>query len=1359
MTEEHRRLEANRVGTAAWLAWGPYLSERQWGTVREDYSAGGDAWDYFSHEQSRSRAYRWGEDGIAGISDDRQRLCFSVALWNGVDPILKERMFGLTNGEGNHGEDAKEYWFYLDSTPTHSYLKALYKYPQGEFPYNDLVATNGRRGRDEFEYELIDTGIFAEDRYFDVFVEYAKAAPDDILVELTVHNRGPDQATLDLLPTLWFRNTWAWSPEGVAPSLERAGAGEVRIAHHELGEWVLSCESSAELLFCENETNNARLFGTPNVAQYVKDGINDYVVGGVEGAVNPEGRGTKVAARHKLTLEPGASTRVRVRLTAASARAKNPLGAGFDRVLKARRKEADEFYATVIDPSLDADSANVMRQALAGLLWGKQYYEYDVHAWLREHGVNPWSADGRAAGLRNTSWYHLDAGDVISMPDKWEYPWFAAWDLALQTVPLSLVDVDFAKGQMELLLGDRYLHPSGQIPAYEWNFSDVNPPLHAWAALFLYERERTIRGAGDPEFLERVFDRLLINFTWWVNRKDPDGNNLFQGGFLGLDNIGVFDRSAPLPGGGTLDQADGTAWMALYCQAMLQMALELTKHDPAYADMAVKFGMHFVWIAAAMSPPDGERDVGRGGRLLLRRDAVAGRQHAAVAGALAGRPAAAVRGDRDRARGARACPRAPSDVGGVRRQLQGFDPGARATARCGRARQALDVARRGAPAAADPGDHAGRGGVPRAVRDSRHLALPRRAPVRVRHRRAAVPRGLRAGGVEHRHVRRELELARAGVVSDEHRDPARAAPAARVLRRRAEGGVPDGLRRRDEPARGRRGDRSPADLDLRARPGRAAARVRRDRGVPVRPALARPAAVPRVLPRRQRGRPRRQPPDGLDRARRAAARAADRADDRSRAPRRGGLIDMRLPARPTIYEINTAVWLGELGCDLATVPAREWDRLAALRVDAVWLMGVWQRSPAGLEIAHHNPGLMSSFRQALPDLHADDVIGSAYCVRGYELEPRFGDPRSLATARDELAQRGLGLILDYVPNHVAPDHPWTTEHPDYFIRETDGTLANGKDPYFAPWPDVVQLNAFSPGLRAAVIDTLIAIAAQCDGVRCDMAMLMDNAVFARTWGARAGDPPEEDYWPAIISAVHATEPAFVFIAEAYWDMEWTLQQQGFDYCYDKRLYDRVVSGPAQSVRGHLQGAAAYQERLLRFIENHDEPRAADTFTPERQRAAAVAMSTLQGARMYHAGQLEGLHTHIPVFLARGPDQPADEALRAFYDTLLRAVADSNLRDGEWQLCECGGWPDNHSAEQLVAWCWRTNGQRHLVIVNLADQEGQAQVRLPWSDLAGRTWRLRNALDGEAFERDGDELQDSGLYVAMSPWEPYFLELA
>jgi hypothetical protein len=597
-TPEHLRLEEARTRAVPWKAWGPYLSERQWGTVREDYSAGGDAWSYFSHDQARSRAYRWGEDGIAGLSDDRQRLCLALALWNGADAILKERMFGLTNGEGNHGEDVKEYWFYLDSTPTHSYLKCLYKYPQRAFPYEDLIATNRRRGKHDMEYELLDTGIFAEDRYFDVVVEYAKAGPDDICMLVTAHNRGPEAATLHLLPTLWFRNTWSWGDEVERPTLAATDGG-VRAAHAELGEWTLAVDPSAALLFCENETNNQRLFGAPNASPYVKDGINDHVVDGAVEAVNPQRTGTKAAAHHVITVDAGGAASIRVRLSATAG------GPPFDEVLAARRREADEFYATVIPQDLPADDALVTRQALAGLLWGKQYYEYDVHRWLGEHGVNPWDPRAPRSGVRNVPWFHMVARDVISMPDKWEYPWFAAWDLAFHAAPLALVDVDFAKEQVELLLKTRYLHPNGQIPAYEWNFSDVNPPVTPWAALYVYEREVEQRGQGDRDFLARVFDRMLTNFTWWVNRKDPDDRSLFQGGFLGLDNIGIFDRSAPLPGGGRLEQADGTAWMALYCQWMLQIAVELAKDEPRYADMAMKFIAHFAWIAIAMDPPGG----------------------------------------------------------------------------------------------------------------------------------------------------------------------------------------------------------------------------------------------------------------------------------------------------------------------------------------------------------------------------------------------------------------------------------------------------------------------------------------------------------------------------------------------------------------------------------------------------------------------------------------------------------------------------------------------------------------------------------------------------------------------------------
>ena len=619
-TPEHERLEQARTGASAWKAWGPYLSERQWGTVREDYSAGGDAWNYFPHEHARSRAYRWGEDGIAGICDERQRLCLALALWNGADPILKERMFGLTNSEGNHGEDVKEYWFYLDSTPTHSYMKCLYKYPQAAFPYNDLVATNAHRGKLDMEYELLDTGVFNDDRYFDVVVEYAKAAPDDVLMLVTAHNRGPDEAPLHLLPTLWFRNTWSWGKDTPKPVLDVEPVGDataIRAQHAELGDWLMYAADSAALLFCENETNTERMFGIPNASPFVKDGINNHVVRGAEAAVNPARTGTKAAAQHVLTVPAGGSASIRIRLVArpgadaaaVPATAAAMLGSGFDEIFATRRTEADAFYAKVIPPSLRDDGSLVMRQALAGLLWGKQYYEYDVHRWLVEHGQSPWNPDAPASSVRNVAWFHMVAQDIISMPDKWEYPWFAAWDLAFHCAPLSLVDVDFAKQQVELLLKTRYHHPNGQIPAYEWNFSDVNPPVTAWAALYVYEREAEIRGEGDREFLARVFDRLLTNFTWWVNRKDPDDRNLFQGGFLGLDNIGIFDRSAPLPGGGTLEQADGTGWMALYCQWMLQIAIELAKHDPAYSDMALKFIAHFAWISIAMNPPGGVADL------------------------------------------------------------------------------------------------------------------------------------------------------------------------------------------------------------------------------------------------------------------------------------------------------------------------------------------------------------------------------------------------------------------------------------------------------------------------------------------------------------------------------------------------------------------------------------------------------------------------------------------------------------------------------------------------------------------------------------------------------------------------------
>ena len=568
-SEEHRLQEATQPDTP-WKKWGPYLSERQWGTVREDYSETGDAWNYFSHDQARSRAYRWGEDGLAGISDDHQRLCFALALWNGADPIIKERLFGLTNSEGNHGEDVKEYYFYLDSTPTHSYMKYLYKYPQRAYPYGDLVHTNSRRGRHEPEYELLDTGVFDGNRYFDVLAEYAKAAPEDILIRLSVTNRGPEAAPLHLLPTLWFRNTWSWTADAPRPSLGQldgpAGVSAVVATDTEGHEYTFSCEGSIPLLFTENETNAERIFHTPNRTPYVKDAIDTYIVHGGREAVNPARTGTKVAAHYALTVEAGATAVVRLRLTASAVGAsEKAFGPDFDATVRGREDEADAFYATITPARTSADEALVMRQALAGMLWSKQYFNYDVGEWLRGRGLDP--SNPRLFGIRNGAWAHMANEDIISMPDKWEYPWYAAWDLAFHTVALAPADLPFAKQQLLLMLSQPYLHPSGQIPAYEWNFSDVNPPVHAWAAWYIYLQEKVLRGKGDLDFLQQVFQKLVINFTWWVNRKDPSGLNVFQGGFLGLDNIGVFDRSAPLPTGGTLEQADGTAWMAFFCQA------------------------------------------------------------------------------------------------------------------------------------------------------------------------------------------------------------------------------------------------------------------------------------------------------------------------------------------------------------------------------------------------------------------------------------------------------------------------------------------------------------------------------------------------------------------------------------------------------------------------------------------------------------------------------------------------------------------------------------------------------------------------------------------------------------------------
>jgi hypothetical protein len=631
MTAEEKRLDESHQRTRHWKRWGPYLAERQWGTVREDYSPHGTAWEYFPHDHARSRAYRWGEDGIGGISDRHQRVCFALALWNGRDPILKERLFGLTGNEGNHGEDVKEYYFYLDSTPTHSYMKFLYKYPQAAYPYAWLVDENRRRGRRDPEFELLDTGVFEGNRYFDVFIEYAKASPEDILIKITAWNRGPDEAQLDLLPTMWFRNIWSFGGKHGHPKLWRVKdyqdggrptAAVVAAEESRYGARWLLAEGTPEMLFTENETNFQRLFNYPNATPYVKDSFNDYLLYGARNAVNPAQTGTKCAAHYRARIAPGASMTLRLRLTnidphpagfhaspeAFSARVEpahhtqtgNPFGEEFEKTFDMRRGEADQFYAHRFPQERSDDARNVLRQAMAGMLWSKQCFHYDVRTWLEGDPGQPPPPPERKKG-RNHDWTHLYNADVLSMPDKWEYPWFAAWDLAFHTVALALVDPDFAKEQLVLLLREWYMHPNGQLPAYEWAFSDVNPPVHAWAAWRVYKIEKRVRGRADRSFLERVFHKLLLNFTWWVNRKDPDGMNVFQGGFLGLDNIGVFDRSQPLPTGGHLEQSDGTSWMGMYCLNMLAIALELAREDPAYEDVASKFFEHFVYIAHAIN--------------------------------------------------------------------------------------------------------------------------------------------------------------------------------------------------------------------------------------------------------------------------------------------------------------------------------------------------------------------------------------------------------------------------------------------------------------------------------------------------------------------------------------------------------------------------------------------------------------------------------------------------------------------------------------------------------------------------------------------------------------------------------------
>jgi hypothetical protein len=594
---EKTRLEEDRLGAQPWRRWGPYVSERQWGTVREDYSATGDAWNYFTHDMARSRAYRWGEDGLAGFSDDQQRLCLALVLWNGKDPILKERLFGLSNSEGNHGEDVKEIYYYLDATPTNSYLKMLYKYPQNAYPYDWLVEENAGRSKEDGEFEVIDTGVFNDDRYFDVFVEYAKAGPEDILMTITAHNRGPEAAPLHVIPQVWFRNTWSWSRDAHRPRIQPIGPAAVGL-ESDLGIFWCHADGAPELLFCDNDTNVRRIDGETDAPGYFKDAFHDYLLHGQKDAVNPARTGTKAGFHYPLDVPAQGSVVVRLRL--AKGANVQPF-ADFDAVVHERLREANEFFKDLEHGLTDDDAKRVHRQALAGMIWSKQFYQYDIRRWLQGDPTQPPPPPERAHG-RNHDWSHLNNADVISMPDKWEYPWYASWDLAFHCLPLTLIDPEFAKDQLVRLTRGWYMHPTGQLPAYEWNFSDVNPPVHAWAAyrVFQIDRNRSGRG-GDYEFLERIFHKLLLNFTWWVNRKDANDRNIFQGGFLGLDNIGVFDRNKPLPDGGYLDQADGTSWMAMYCLNLMRIALELAMHDPVYQDIATKFFEHFLQIAQSMT--------------------------------------------------------------------------------------------------------------------------------------------------------------------------------------------------------------------------------------------------------------------------------------------------------------------------------------------------------------------------------------------------------------------------------------------------------------------------------------------------------------------------------------------------------------------------------------------------------------------------------------------------------------------------------------------------------------------------------------------------------------------------------------
>ncbi len=1407
MASESERLRAAREEGVAWRRWGPYLSERQWGTVREDYSADGNAWGYFPHDHARSRAYRWGEDGLGGISDDRQLLCFALVLWNGADPILKERLFGLSGPEGNHGEDVKEYYFYLDATPTHSYMKYLYRYPQAAFPYADLVDTAGARGYADPEYELLDTGVFDEDRYFDVQLEYAKADTDDILIQVSISNRGPEAAALRVLPTLWFRNTWSWSEGAARPLLKRVdGAVEesvVLAAHPELGEHVLHCLGAPQLLFTENETHAERLFGSPNSGPHVKDGINDYVVAGRKEAVNPDSSGTKVAADYALMVDPGATEVVRLRLARPGAADSKRFGKDFDRHLSARQQEADEFYDALAPASLTPDERAVMRQALAGMLWSKQYYEYDVEVWMR-------GDRGPDGVTRNRDWAHLKNHDVVSMPDKWEYPWYAAWDLAFHCVPLSYVDVDFAKEQLALFLEDRYQHPNGQIPAYEWNFGDVNPPVHAWAVIrvYLLDKERS-DGRGDIAFLKRAFEKLRRNFDWWVDYKDPTGRNVFEGGFLGLDNIGVFDRSAALPTGGRLEQSDGTAWMAFYAQNMLQIALELARHDPAHEEDVLEYLDRFVSIAGAMDRAgENESDIwdeedGFFYDVLCLPDGSATRLKVRSLVGLMPLCAATVFDPDDFEKLPRLrqrCDRLVAEKADLARNISPPDqPGLEGRlllAVCGD-----EKLRRLLSRLLDESEFLGPYGIRSLSRfhaENPYVFHWEGEEYRVGYQPGESDSDMFGGNSNWRGpvwfpsnvliLRSLIRLyayygddfqVECPTGSGQERNLYQVAE--EIARRLVRIFVRDGEGRRPVYGGAEKFQSDPFWRDhilfyeyFHGDDGAgmgASHQTGWTGSVAVLLALFESLTAEDVLEQ------------GASGVIEALAEPVSRGEaEEAPASGRAGFVDLaaEAPRHPTLYQINTRVWLTDLSARLGRpvtlddVPDDELDALASLGFDWVYLLGVWQTGAAGREVSRSNPEWRREYEALLDDLDEEDICGSCFAVTGYSVHAALGGDDALLRLRDRLHARGLRLMLDFVPNHTAPDHPWVREKPDFYVAGSEADLereprnyrgvdapegrrilAHGRDPYFPGWPDTLQLDYGMPELQEAMRGELLRAARLCDGLRCDMAMLVLPEVFGRTWGIEA-----RPFWPDAIQRVRQEKPGFVLMAEVYWDMEWTLQQQGFDYTYDKRLYDRLRDQQAGPAREHFRADADYQDRSARFLENHDEPRAAATFPGPVQRAAALLTYLCPGLRFFHQGQMQGWQRRIPVHLCRGPEQPTDPSIQEFHRQLLELLRHPALRDGDWRLLDCTAVSaDDPSSDGIIAFAWDGGeDERLLVVVNYASEPGRGRIAMPFPELAGRLIRLEGRLGGASYERDGDALLADGLSVELGPWSDHVFEM-